>query len=212
MNATNFARLSAGLSLVAILLTGVLLMLHFQNKNGNSNNDLPEILQTRDTTVSMPGNLSFAYVNTDSLMKHYMFYQDAIKKIEAYEKQLQTQFESKARKLQQDYDSYVANAKAGTIPLQQQKETEARLTTQQQELAELEQRLTQESALKRQETSNQVSETILSFLEEYRVEYNYTFIFQHGSMSGLLAATPQLDITDVIIKRLNAKYEFENRK
>jgi len=169
------------------------------------NNKAVEVAQT----VSMPGDFSVAYVNTDTLMVKYNFYLDAIKKIDKYEKQLRTQYESKALKLKNDYEAYVSQGKAGLLTLQQQKDTEAKLTVQQEELMKMEQRLNQESGLKRQEISGRVTQSIVDFLNGYREENGYTLIMQYGSMSGLLSADPNLDITAEVVERLNKKYDFE---
>jgi len=161
--------------------------------------------------TQMPSNFSVVYVNTDTLMAQYKFYAEATTKIQAYESQIQKKYEYKARKLKEDYDKYIEQAKAGMLTLKQQQDTEASLQKQQQVLMEMEQSLGQQSAIKRQEISTAVTDTILSFLNNYRVEKNYTLILNYGSMSGLLSADKQLDITDDVVKRLNSKYDFEKR-
>jgi Skp family chaperone for outer membrane proteins len=61
------------------------------------------------------------------------------------------------------------------------------------------------------EVNTQLTDTILSFLERYRVEHEYTLILQYGYSSGLLSADKDLDITKDVIQRLNRKYEFEKK-
>jgi len=167
--------------------------------------------QTNEGAISMPANFSIAYVNTDSLMANYEFYKDASKEIQAYETSIQKKYEYRARKLKEDYDKYIEKAKAGMLTLKQQQDNEASLQNQQQELLKMEQSLGQESAMQRQVISTTVTDTILSFLNNYRTEKNYTLILNYGSMSGLLSADPQLDITGDVISRLNAKYNFDKR-
>ena len=74
---------------------------------------------------------------------------------------------------------------------------------------QMEQSMSQESGLKRQEISGKVTQAIVDFLNGYRVENNYTFILQYGSMSGLLSADPSYDITKEVVERLNRKYDFD---
>jgi outer membrane protein len=142
-------------------------------------------------------------------MAQYNYYMDAVKKIESYEKQLRRQYENKATKLKQDYETYVSQGKAGMLTLQQQKDTEAKLTQQQNDLMVMEQNMTQESGIKRQEISGKVTQAIVDFLNGYRIENGYTFILQYGSMSGLLSADPSYDITKEVVERLNRKYDFD---
>jgi outer membrane protein len=162
-----------------------------------------------DESNTSTGDIRIAYVNTDTLMANYNYYMDAVKKIETYEKQLKRQYETKAEKLKQDYEAYISQGKAGMLTLQQQKDTEAKLTQQQNDLMLMEQNMTQESGLKRQEISGKVTQAIVDFLDGYRIENGYTFILQYGSMSGLLSADPSFDITTEVVERLNRKYDFE---
>ncbi len=164
---------------------------------------------TQSTATS--SGISIAYVNTDSLMTKYKFYQDASMKIQAFETKIQKKYEYKARKLKEDYDNYIEQAKAGMLTLKQQQDTEARLQKEQQGLMEMEQNLGQQSSMQRQAISSEVTDTIISFLNNYRLEKNYTLILNYGSMSGLLSADPKLDITGDVVTRLNAKYDFESR-
>ncbi|MCK5847281.1 MAG: OmpH family outer membrane protein [Bacteroidales bacterium] len=159
----------------------------------------------------LPINISIAYVNTDSLMSQYEFYKDASKKIQAYETKIQKKYEYKARKLKEDYDKYIEQAKAGMLTLKQQQDTEASLQQEQQELMQMEQSLGQQSNMQRQTISTEVTDTIISFLNNYRIEKNYTLILNYGSMSGLLSADKRLDITNDVVSRLNAKYDFDKR-
>lgn len=171
-----------------------------------------ETAVTESTGVVMPANFTVAYVNTDSLMTKYEFYKDASLEIQAYDAKAQQQFEYSARKLQEDYDKYIEQAKAGMLTLKQQQDTEASLQEQQLKMRDMEQNLGQQSSYQRQLISTQVTDTILSFLGKYRLEKNYTMILNYGSMSGLLSASPDLDITDDVINRLNAKYDFDKRQ
>ncbi len=159
--------------------------------------------------VNMPNNFTVAYVNTDSLWDQYKFVKDALVTLSNTEAQMKRNLENKAKKLKDDYDNYVRQGKAGLLTLQQQKDTEAKLQQQQQEGIALEQQLSDQLMQHKQAVNNQLTDSITSFLNNYRKEHNYTLILQYGYSSGLLAATPELDITKDVIKRLNAKYDFE---
>lgn len=159
--------------------------------------------------VNMPKNFTVAYVNTDSLWNQYKFVQDALVTLSNTEDQMKKDLESKAKKLQSDYENYVRQGKAGLLTLQQQKDTEAKLQQQQQEGVALEQQLNEQLMAHKQAVNNQLTDTITSFLNQYRMEHNYTLILQYGYSSGLLSATPELDVTKDVLNRLNAKYDFE---
>ncbi len=178
--------------------------------NENVAKESNEIPVNNDTyMVKMPDNFTVAYVNTDSLWNQYKFVQDALVTLSNTEAKMKNDLERKAKKLKDDYENYVRQGKAGLLTLQQQKDTEARLQKLQQEGVMLEQQLSEQLMQQKQAVNNQLTDTITSFLNTYRIEHNYTLILQYGYSSGLLSATPELDITKDVIKRLNAKYDFE---
>lgn len=211
------------LSIAVIVLFVIYFTNGKSNKTANSENGrsaeateiaISESQDAQDDTskfyeVNMPKNFTVAYVNTDSLWNQYKFVQDALVTLSTKEEQMTKSLETKAKKLQSDYENYVRQGKAGLLTLQQQKDTEASLQQQQQEGVMLEQQLSEQLMANKQAVNNQLTDTILSFLNGYRVEHQYTLILQYGYSSGLLSATPELDITKDVIKRLNAKYDFE---
>jgi len=220
MSDNNNSKTNLVINIILIVAVVILFVLQYIGNNGSNSEVADNVavdssvviknsVQEAPKSVEMPGNFSVAYVNTDTLMAQYGYYIDAVKKIEAYEKQLRRQYENKASKLKVDYETYVSQGKAGMLTLQQQKDTEAKLTQQQNDLLQMEQTMTQESGLKRQEISGKVTQSIVNFLNGYRVENNYTFIFQYGSMSALLSANPNYDITKEVVERLNRKYDFD---
>jgi Skp family chaperone for outer membrane proteins len=64
---------------------------------------------------------------------------------------------------------------------------------------------------KKQTLNKQINDTIVAFIERYRVEKGYTLILQYAYLNGVLAADPALDVTDEVLSRLNAKYEFDKK-
>lgn len=161
------------------------------------------------SAVNMPKDFVIAYVNTDSLWSQYEFVKDALSGLERSESQMKGQLEAAANKLKTDYEEYVRQAKAGMLSLQQQKDTEALLKKTQDDGIQMEQRMTQQLMGHQKNVNEQLTDTILSFLNNYRLENNYTLILQYGYSSGLLSANPELDVTPDVVKRLNAKYAYD---
>jgi outer membrane protein len=71
--------LSLGLNIVLLVAVGVLYYLHFSSKGSNGASSSP---------VSV-GDLSIAYINSDSVLKHYEFLKDNQVVIEAKEKKME---------------------------------------------------------------------------------------------------------------------------
>jgi outer membrane protein len=158
--------------------------------------------------------VSYAYVNTDTIMAHYDFVLDVQVDLANYEKQLQNQYTNAAAAFKKEYDDYIKRASANLLTLDQQKKTEEQLAAKQQNIGEMEQNLgmqLQEAKLKR---NMEVFDTIINLIKRYNQTKDYTFIFQQSYGGGLLYANPTLDITSDILKGLNEEYaeRIKNKK
>ena len=167
-------------------------------------------VDTKDSDV-FTGDLKIVFIDTDSLVTRYKFFTDGSDRMVKLEKQMRNRLESKSKKLQKEYEEYMRQGKAGLLTLKQQQDTEASLTKQQQDLATLEQTLSENLMMKKQLLNKQINETVAAFIEAYRIEKGYTFIMQKQTLNGVLSGDPSLDVTDEVISRLNAKYEFESK-
>jgi len=155
------------------------------------------------------GTYKIVFIDTDSLVARYKFFIDGNERMVKMEKSMRNRLESKTKKLQKEYEEYMRQGKAGLLTLKQQQDTEASLTKQQQDLATLEQTLTQKLMTEKQVLNEKINKTVASFIEAYRIEKGYTLILQKQTLNGVLSGDPSLDVTEEVINRLNAKYEFE---
>jgi len=167
-------------------------------------------VDTKDSDV-FTGDLKIVFIDTESLVTRYKFFTDGSDRMVKLEKQMRNRLESKSKKLQKEYEEYMRQGKAGLLTLKQQQDTEASLTKQQQDLATLEQTLSENLMMKKQLLNKQINETVAAFIEAYRIEKGYTFILQKQTLNSVLSGDPSLDVTDEVISRLNAKYEFESK-
>jgi len=156
--------------------------------------------------------VSYAFVNTDTLMAHYDFVTDVQADLVNYEKQLQNQYTATATNFKKEYDDYIKRASAGLLTLDQQKKTEEQLNAKQQSIGEMEQNLTlqlQDAKLKR---NMEVHDSIVNHIKRYNLTKNYTFIFEQSYGGSLLYANPALDITSEILKGLNEEYAKKTKE
>jgi outer membrane protein len=190
-----------GLNIIAIIGVIVLFVLFF-TKSKNPKNTPPKSLD----------KISYAFVNTDSIMAHYDFVLDVQVDLAKYEKILQNQYTTAAAAFKKDYDDYIKRASAGLLTLDQQKRKEEELGERQQQIAEMEQNLSmqlQEEKLKR---NMEVHDTIVNHIGRYNQTKDYTFIFDQSYGGALLYANPALDITPEILKGLNEEYAVKQKE
>ncbi len=168
---------------------------------------LPNKKTTENTTPKTVDKVTFAYVNTDTIMEHYDFVLDVQVDLANYEKVLQNQYAARVKGFEKEYNDYIKRATANLLTLEQQKKKEEELSKKQQEISGLETQLSmqlQEEKLKR---NMEVHDTIVNNIARYNKTRNYTFIFEKSYGGGLLFVNDALDITSDILKSLNKEYE-----
>ena len=162
-------------------------------------------------TSTYNGALKIVFIDTDSLVARYKFFTDGNDRMVKLEASIRRRLENGSKKLQKDYEEYMRQGKAGLLTLKQQQDTEADLTKRQQDLAKLEQSLSEKLMIQKQALNKQINETVATFIDAYRIEKGYTFILQKQTLNSVLSADPSLDVTEEVISRLNAKYEFDTK-
>ena len=178
-------------------------------ENTETNETGAEPMVTEEAASIFDGTYKIVFIDTDSLVSRYKFFTDGNDKMISVEKNMRGTYEAKAKKLQQEYEEYMRQGKAGLLTLKQQQDTEASLTEQQQKLVELDKSMSDRLMMQKQLLNKQINDTVAQFIEAYRIEKGYTLILQKQTLNGVLSGDPALDVTEEVIGRLNAKYEFD---
>lgn len=153
-----------------------------------------------------PGNLSFAWVNTDTIWEKYNFVTDVKAELATYEKNLQDQYAASVSAFQKEYDAYIKKASAYQLSLEEQKKTEEKLAQKQQGLQELDAKLSQQLMDAKTARNMEVHDSIVNFIARFNKDKKYNFILERSYGGGLLYADSTMDITNEIIKGLNKEY------
>lgn len=170
------------LSLTAVLIVPV--GAHLQAQQGQSS--------------SLP-DADFVYVNTQAILQQAP---GADQARETWASELE-QYRSEVEALRSEIDSLRS-------ALGQQREMlsedavaqrEQEIQQKQQELAQRVQELERQAAQRQQELLGPILEQVRTVLQEIREEQGYTMVFD-ASAAGVLAADPNLDITEIVIQRL----------
>jgi outer membrane protein len=80
------------------------------------------------------------------------------------------------------------------------------LAKKEQELQELEAKLTQDIMIENQKLNQQLSDSLTNFLEIFNADGRYHVILSNSAKDNVLWAAEQYDITDEVIEGLNARY------
>ena len=81
-----------------------------------------------------------------------------------------------------------------------------RLAKKEQELQELEAKLTQDIMLENQKLNMQLADSLTNFLEIFNADGRYHVILSNTAKDNVLMAAEQYDITDEVVAGMNARY------
>ncbi len=186
------------ISLLSFAGVIVLLLLFFLHKKKTAGDDIPP--KTLD-------NITFAFVNTDTIMEHYDFVLDVQVDLANLEKIYQNQYNTAVNNFQKEYNDYLKKGTAGLLSLNEQKQTEEKLSKKQQEIMEMEGQLSQKLLEEKTIRNLEVHDSIVNYIARYNRTKKYTFIFEESFGGALLYANDALEITKDILEGLNKEYE-----
>lgn len=154
------------------------------------------------------GNMPIAYLNLDSLLTNYVFAQDASEKLMKKQEDARLKLNTKMRTFQNEYADFQRKLENNAFLSRERAESEAnRLQRKQEELQELEAKLTQEIMLENQELNMQLADTLTSYLKEFNADGRFHMILSNNGKDNVLMAAEGYDITNEVIDALNARYK-----
>ena len=163
--------------------------------------------ETPTAAVEQSEVLPIAYLNTDSLLVNYVFAQEANEKLMKKQEDARLKLNTKARTLQNEMADFQRKLENNAFLSRKQKEKEQqRLIKKQQELQELEAKLTEDIMIENQKLNIQLADTLTNFLQEFNADGRYHVILSNSAKDNVLMAAESYNITSEVIKQLNARY------
>jgi len=190
--------LSIILNIVLLVAVGVLYYLHFSGKKSTGGG-------TPSTVAA--GDLTVAYFNSDSVLKHYDYLEVNRKTLEEKSQKLEAELRNRAQGLQNEIANYQRNV--NNLTFTQQKALEEDLGKKQQNLQMYEQSLNQQMNEEQAKLSKALYDRISAFLKTYGVEKGLQVVLKYDTNSDVFYGSPGLDITSDVIAGLNDAYKNE---
>ena len=163
--------------------------------------------ETPTTAVEQSEVLPIAYLNTDSLLVNYVFAQEANEKLMKKQEDARLKLNTKARTLQNEMADFQRKLENNAFLSRERAEKEQqRLIKKQQELQELEAKLTEDIMIENQKLNIQLADTLTNFLQEFNADGRYHVILSNSAKDNVLMAAESYNITSEVIKQLNARY------
>lgn len=161
-----------------------------------------------ETVVAQQEQMPVAYLNLDSLLANYTFAQEAQDKLMTKQEDARLKLNTKARTLQNEMADFQRKLDNNAFLSRERAESEAnRLQKKQQDLQELEAKLTNDILAENQSLNLQLRDTLDNYLKEYNADGKYQIIFANQANDNVLLAQPGYDITNEVVEALNKRYK-----
>ena len=159
-----------------------------------------------DSAATPVCNIKIAYVDYDSLLANYNFAQDVQKELIRREMSINNTIEKERKSLQEEAAAFEYKVQNNVFATQERAQAEyEKIMKKEQELVQRGQAMIAEFEETRILKSNEVTQCIMEYIQEYNSDKKYDFILT--KMGGnMLYANEALDITKEVVEGLNAKY------
>ena len=169
--------------------------------------------ETKQAAKATNTELKIAYVEIDSLLTNYRYWNELNEVMIQKEENIRTTLNEKAKKLEKEMIDFQRKLENNGFATRERAEQEnMRLAKKQQDLQQLQQKLASELQAENQKNSLQLRDSINSFLKVYNKDKGYSMIISNSGFDNLLYANPAYNITDEIIEGLNARYTAPEKK
>lgn len=197
------------LILIAILfvVTGYLLGAHLKEKGGQANTTKDNGPKQADA-----GALDIVYVNSDSLLKNFDYYQEKVKELDKKGQEAEAALQSRSKSLERDFLQTQQKVQQGLLTPNQVQQEEQRLLLKQQSLAAEQEKVGKQLLQERQKILEELEKQIKEILSDLRKEKGYDYILNYGPGTGVLMVNEAHDVTTLVLEKLNQKNKTAEQK
>jgi outer membrane protein len=194
--------LSLILNIVLLIAVAILFYLHFSGR--------PAGAGAVTDSSSTPSDLKIAYINSDTVLKHYEYLSVVKGDIENKTKRMQQDFQNRLAGLEKEIEAYKRNV--NNMTLGQVRAVEEDLGKKEQNLRMYQQTLSQQVMEEQEKLNKELYDRITVFLKKYGQEKGLQVVFKYDQTSDILYGGQGLDISQDVIKGLNDSYKSEGAK
>jgi outer membrane protein len=195
--------LSLILNAVLLIAVGFLMVQHFSGSKKAGSSD--------EQSAPKDAPLNVVYVNADTLLTKYEYMNQKQEELSKREQEADTQLKSRGRALEKEFLAAQDKIQKGLLAPNQIAAEEQRLAQKQQTLMAEQERITRELMSEGQKIQEELNKAIKDLLAEIQKEKGYDYILSYGPGTGILMVNEKLDITPMVLERLNKKETQENK-
>ena len=185
------------INVILVAAIAALFALFYGNKK-----DVVETVAVSTCSEVMP----VAYLNVDSLLANYTFAQEASERLMSKQEDARVKMNTKLRTFQNEVADFQRKLENnGFLSRERAEQAQQKLAKKEQELQELEAKLTQDIMIENQKLNVQLADSLTNYLKEFNADGRYHVILSNTAKDNVLMAAEQYDITDEVVAGLNAR-------
>lgn len=197
-----------------VLLLAAVAFLFFRSSPETTNDTEKSVGEDDSSAVFTPEFLSsnsrIVFVNADSLNEKYEFIAEKYEELEREQLKIESQVQRKMKAAEERYVQLESEAAYMTPGQLEQAQME--LQGLQLEITQFQEKLAADFRQKELETQQTFYKNISQYLKEYNDGGRYDFILTYQLGGQILLANDSLDITNDVIRGLNANYRSTQAK
>lgn len=167
----------------------------------------------RSASAAKAGGLKIAFVQIDTLTNQYKMYKDASDNFAKKQANAENTINQKGKTFASQVQDFQRKVQSNALTQDQYNNEQARLQKFQQDIQDLQTRLSNSLMEEQQKELQTITDTIKSFLSRYAKEKGYDFILCKSSgIDNVLYASEAYDVTDEVVSALNKIYAKTAKK
>jgi outer membrane protein len=185
------------IALNAILLVAVAYLFYNEFTEADDHDEV-------ENTSGDTNGLAIAYVNSDTLLSKYKYYEEVSKSLEDKSNKLQQEYARRAEGLQKQFEDYQKTRLNMTMG--QANAVEQDLANKRQNLIQYQESINQQLYQEQAKITQALYDKVARFLKTYSEEHNLKVVLTYTPGSGVWYADKALDITEAVAEGLNEEH------
>lgn len=194
------AKINTLLHLLWAAAVAFLLFVHFSRSQAGPSADSA-------SPASAPDAPKIVFVNADTLLNNYEYMNQKQEEFAKREEKADAELKARGRALEREFAAAQEKVQKGLLAPNQVAAEEQRLMQKQQALMADQERITKQLLEEGKQLQEELNKAIKDLLADIRREKGYDYILSYGPGTGVLMVNDSLDITQMVLERLNKKEE-----
>ena len=188
--------------------------LFWNQRNGNLPAELPDAPEASafQDTANVKSAI-VAYINGDSINTHFQYIKDQEARLQSSLKGADAEFQREYAKREKEAQDLLQYANSKQLPEDEARVVEERLATLQGELQQIDAKMSEDIAAKKEAMTIELNNKVKTYLDRYAKMKNIDFVlnYQEG-IPIVLYGNNAFNVTSEVLKGLNEEYQQEKKK